>query len=112
MLNPEEDAIIVLSIHNRHPWLRGTFHASQHVFISRQVLGDIFRRLTCPNCTALAQEEPQAANRLFYKPKRSDSGKDFICCIDNTLYGSVDDDADNYPRSIEPRSCDIALTLG
>ncbi|KAG6831696.1 hypothetical protein H0H92_008339 [Tricholoma furcatifolium] len=80
-LSEEKNAIITLTVHNRSSWTSGYGYinrSSQHVLLSSQTLGDIYKVMPCISNEMVLDEESEHGDR-------NDVG--CVICVDNTVYG-------------------------
>lgn len=86
------EALIFVTIYNKLPWgHRQLLRLSQHVLLSSQTLGDLFKVIPCQSeaifhgpGNVLTQDSGETPNGT---DTSRESGAGAVMCIDGTLYG-------------------------
>ncbi|KAI9062890.1 hypothetical protein FKP32DRAFT_758962 [Trametes sanguinea] len=102
----DRDAIIFVTVYNRQSWgQRLLSRSSQHVLLSSQTLGDLFRTIPC-TAKELPQEVRDEEGRITgYKHANNeddmavDDSDSAVLCVEGVLYSNGEGDQD-YAESI------------
>ncbi|OSD06874.1 hypothetical protein PYCCODRAFT_1442391 [Trametes coccinea BRFM310] len=102
----ERDAIIFVTVYNRQSWgQRLLSRSSQHVLLSSQTLGDLFRAIPCTSKELPKETRDQEGRVTGYKHEGSpddmadDDGHSAVLCVEGVLYSNGDGDR-GYAESI------------
>ncbi|KAI8993015.1 snRNA-activating protein of 50kDa MW C terminal-domain-containing protein [Trametes punicea] len=89
----ERDAVIFITVYNRQSWgQRLLSRSSQHVLLSSQTLGDLFRAVPCTSKELPSEIRDEAGRITGYKTDRReddmavDRSVDAVMCVEGVLY--------------------------
>ncbi|KAI0358449.1 hypothetical protein OH77DRAFT_1474071 [Trametes cingulata] len=102
----ERDALVFVTVYNRQAWgQRILSRSSQHVLLSSQTLGDLYRALPCPSKELPEEIRDDAGLVTGYKTSRDDDDMAVdvmdrgLVCVEGILYGDGETEND-YARKL------------
>ena len=88
------DALVFVTVYNRLSWgQKILLRSSQHVLLTSQSLGDLFRAIPCTSKETPEETRDETGTIVGYKTRRGDDdmtvddGTGAVVCIEDALYG-------------------------
>ncbi|KAI0823642.1 snRNA-activating protein of 50kDa MW C terminal-domain-containing protein [Trametes gibbosa] len=98
----EHDAVVHVTVYNRQSWgQRVLSRCSQHVLVSSQTLGDLYRAIPCCSKNLPVEVREETGRILGYRTDRhehdmtTDVNSGAVMCVEGVLYG-LDEATNDY----------------